>query len=241
MNYLELITVICVGVLPGIVTSLVIAKNPTRESFFGKYSFLLMQTTQAFAIISLLLYISSQSAFGLQSIGLSFNGLGFGEVGILWVGIIAFYSYAYLKKAVQKEKRKGAKNITQPFANYENIPERIVVWFSVLFSVFAEDLLYRGYLVLWLSEKTGNTLGWALLSIGLSILAHLYQGLSQIGYHLILASTFVTMAIVAGNIYPVIAFHLFWNTIQIVRYWQKIDRDKGNRDKEKTLESPETA
>jgi membrane protease YdiL (CAAX protease family) len=50
----------------------------------------------------------------------------------------------------------------------------LTLWLGVI----AEDLVFRGYLVLGLGARTGSYFPWMVLSIILSIAAHLYQGVS---------------------------------------------------------------
>jgi membrane protease YdiL (CAAX protease family) len=239
VNILEFLTVVFVGILPGVISSLIIAKEPEKGSIYGKYAHVLIQLTQSLAAISLLLFIASQHADGKRNLGLSFNKLGFGEVAVLWVGLVLLYLYAYLQKEIQKEQTQKPAN--QIYMDYQTKPERTLCWISMVFAVCAEDLLYRGYLVLWIGEKTGNLAGWAIISVGLSVLVHLYQGITRIGYHIIMASTFVIIAFMAGNIYLVIVFHIFWNTLQITRLWEKMDSKKKTHDEEIASESTNLA
>jgi membrane protease YdiL (CAAX protease family) len=231
MNVIEFITVICVGILPGIVSSLVIAKESMDQLLYGKYSQVTVQIVQSMATVSLLVYIASQNSNGYQQLGLSYTLMGWWEVLILWVGLSLLTVYGYLIRTIQKQPKPNP--VTLVMGQYDSLPTRCLYWLSMLVAVVAEDLLFRGYLVLWLGEKTGDLVTWAAISVALSIVSHLYQGVSRIGFHLIMASMLVLLAVVAGNIYLVIGVHLFWNTLQMLRFWQAMDRQKENQLAEK--------
>ena len=90
-------------------------------------------------------------------------------------------------RLVQKREQKIdlAEPAMKVFAVQRSTWERIVFLPILFLGVIGEELLYRGYLVLILGNETGFMALWVLLSIVLSVVAHLYQGRSRIIYDLV--------------------------------------------------------
>ena len=64
---------------------------------------------------------------------------------------------------------------------------------------------------------------WALLSVTLSVVGHLYQGRSRVIYHLLFAAMAVVMTVLTGNILMATAMHLYANLITVLKVWSVTD------------------
>lgn len=89
------------------------------------------------------------------------------------------------------------------------------------FVVMAEEIVYRGYLVLLLGTRTGMYVPWMILSVILSIVIHLYQGIKLVNIvsHLAFASLFIGLTVATQNLAAAIGPHLVYNFIYTVRIW----------------------
>lgn len=224
MDIFEFLAVVCVGVVPAFLASIHGLIYPGVIQTVGKVTRLLTGFIQPLGIIMLMLYIASRSPEGWKNIGLQINDVGIAETGVLMAGVLLLYLYAYLHAALIKDKK--ANVVSQMFSDFDTRPQRLAYWLAMLVGILAEELIFRGYLVLWLGEQTGNIAFWAIISVVLSVLAHLYQGVSRIGMHVILATTLVLVTITAGNIVLVVLFHIFWNSVQVFSLWSKVDAEK---------------
>ena len=231
MNNLEFVTVFLVGILPSAVASIAIFIDPRIIVKQNKYLDLLIQFVKVASIITLLLYISSRHNEGINIVGFSSNGFNSLGILVMLLGFLLLFSYTSFNAHIQK--RSGSIPKTNPAATnmmrYKTFSERVLFWISMATGVLAEDMLYRGYLVLGIGVLTGNWVLWVLISICLSIIIHLYQREALIGYHIIIATTFVLVASIMGNIVLVVIFHLLWNTLQVIRIWQKADQDHSSQ------------
>lgn len=221
MDIFEFLAVICVGVLPALLASIYGFFAPAWFTRLGIVYRILTGFFQPLGIIMLMLYIASRSPEGWKKIGLHINDVDLAETGVLLAGVLLLYLFAYLQAALIKPKKVDA--VSQMFGDFDTRPQRLAYWLSMLVGILAEELVFRGYLVLWLGAQTGNIVFWAIVSVVLSVLAHLYQGVSRIGMHVIMATTLVLVAITAGNIVLVVLFHIFWNSVQVFRIWAQMD------------------
>lgn len=225
MDILEFLTVILVGVFPPVLASLMIAIDPAQAAVRDRRIQLLVQFVQPLAPILLLLYIGRRYDDGLATLGLQFDRLGIGAIGVLAFGLLTMILYSAI---LGKDRLKAVPNpFDQQLSVYDSPALRFVSWLSMLPGIIAEDMVFRGYLVLWLGARTGKFVEWALFSVFLSLLAHLYQGRLRIGIHLIMHATFVLTALAAGNLVLLILFHVLWDTLYLRNFWARQDREKA--------------
>ena len=95
--------------------------------------------------------------------------------------------------------------------------------FSLWLGGIAEDLVFRGYLVLGLGAQTGSYYPWIVLSIFLSVASHLYQGVNRrimLG-QMIFAAIFITISLITRSVITAIIPHLVYDTIWLLRGWEK--------------------
>jgi membrane protease YdiL (CAAX protease family) len=99
--------------------------------------------------------------------------------------------------------------------------------------VISEDIVFRGYLVLFCGIITGSFLPWVILSICFSVIVHLYQGrkISYILFHGIGAAVFIGVTIFTHNIVSAIVAHLLYDIPWTLGIWRNADKQLGKPEK----------
>ena len=106
---------------------------------------------------------------------------------------------------------------------YRTSWQRIAYLIVLSIGVIAEDLVIRGYLILFLGATIGYKYAWALLSIALSIIIHLYQGRERetVLTHALVATLFAVVSLITWNIFTIMAGHLYFDIV-VTRGWWKM-------------------
>jgi hypothetical protein len=232
---LEFLVVFTVAILPQIVGSFLSIKD--REYFrkFTPEQRTVSNLGRWIGIIFLLFYIAMNHSNGLFSIG-----LGFGRNGIPKIILVAGITTGYLllifvlgrlrSKKIQEQTETVRRSIfaAGAFSTYRGFWGRSAYLLTLWLGVIAEDLVFRGYLVLGLVAQTGDYFLWIVLSIALSIAAHLYQGTSarlMLGQGLF-ALIFIGVSLITNNVITAIIPHLVYDTVWLLRGWAKDSKDE---------------
>jgi len=174
---------------------------------------------------------------GLPSVGLR---LGHGDI----VGDAIFDSFiiagsivaALLIVTLLRRSRSRRMQDLPPerfleFAYHKTRWDRLLYATVLPFSAVAEETVYRGYLVLLFSESAGVLSPWIALSIGLSIMIHLYQGVraATLLFHIAVASLMIELTLYTGGIEGPIAVHAWWNLGRLILVERRSWRRWGGR------------
>jgi membrane protease YdiL (CAAX protease family) len=247
---LEFIAVASTAIVPSIYGALRSRRLPvdTEESspmerLFGG----LLLSVSAIAVV---LIISLGQSEGLRSVGF-FNGEEGSILSPYMVAMLGFIGVAFILWVVQrllhidpKERFAPSKPHIARIIQYDrNRWERLAFLAQLPLAVMAEELVYRGYLVLLLGTYTGTYIPWIILSIALSVVVHLYQGRDKITIlsHLLMATLFVGVAVYSGSIIPATTVHFLGNAAFTFRIWsqaskqKKAEEDVGRPEDEATL------
>jgi membrane protease YdiL (CAAX protease family) len=222
VDVLEITIVALVCFVPPIIGSIYQVKSPDAGKPLENCSQIFIKFSYDLAKIFLLIYIALNQYGSLSAVGIGYTGPGGGECGVVDIALILILIYGYLLKRLKKIEVVNLKVRTS--FEYRTFSQRFYYYISLVVSVIAEEMLYRGYLVLLLGNLTGQVFLFAVISIVLSVIVHLYQGLWAIPFHIIMASSLVAISIIGGSIYFSFAFHMFWNTISIIKIWIAQDR-----------------
>jgi membrane protease YdiL (CAAX protease family) len=187
--------------------------------------------------IFIVLYIAINQPSGLLSIGINTisktNNGGAFFAGIFLAILMLSPIIFLIQKIVFHKKNPNLLNEEQwsehqilETINYRSGIERLVHLSILPLCALAEDFVYRGYLVLLLGNRTGSFLPWAILSVILSVLIHLYQSrkLENIIVHFLLATFFVGITLITQNIFASFGAHLLLNFVSIIKTWNQADK-----------------
>jgi membrane protease YdiL (CAAX protease family) len=240
MNFLfEFFLVMFVGVFPLFMGSyfLVFYKRP---NFTGKEE-IVRYWIGATAMILTVLYVATNHVNGLSLIGLisdkSKNASAV-DVGMVSFAIVMGI-YILGIKILQKEKKLADQplDITLPHIEriilYKNFWERLAYLIDLSEMVIAEELVFRGFLVLFCGTVTGSYVPWIIVSISFSVIVHLYQGkkTSYILFHAMAAAVFIGVTIFTRNILSAITAHLFYNIPWTIGIWSRTDKQISKPEK----------
>lgn len=229
LDWVGAIAVVGLGLYPMVNASIVIASGRRRmgqEPFEDLVSILFTSLGQT----ALVLVVAGLDPRGLSSIGIRLN-LGVENwTSIVWTlfaleGILIVWTIG-LRMAFKCLKRPLDEVASSPAQSdiYKTGLERLAYMLALLWSVAAEDLVFRGYLVLYLGLRTGAYWPWVLVSISLSVLAHLYQGRSVqlIAGHALIAATMIGLVLWSGNLIALIGAHYLLDGMLIFRRWHQV-------------------
>jgi membrane protease YdiL (CAAX protease family) len=210
-------------------------KNPDSVKKNSAYETALKEWIPAVTGIAVVALVALMQPGGLNSIGINLEvkaaNFAAAVEGFCWFAailILVYFIYRFgsgRKRPNEFEVRTSDRPEIVETAKFRSGLERLV-YFSILpVCVIAEEFVYRGYLVLLLGSRSGTCLPWALFSVALSVIVHLYQGrdLRNILIHLLLATSLVGITMVTKNLFASIIGHLFNNLAFTFNIWRLAD------------------
>ncbi len=232
---LEFFTVFSVAILPHLLGSIFILTNKDYLKHFLPWQRMISSGVHEVAKIFLLTYIATSLPIGLAAIGLKFTGIdisraiaisGFATGYLLLVFVIT----KLRSKKIQERREELRKAVFEAggFSSFKTLSQRAAYLVTLWLGVIAEDLIFRGYLVIGLGARTGTYWPWIILSILLSVAVHLYQGLSRqvVLAQVFFAIVFIVVSLTTGNVVAAILPHLVYDTIWVLQGWAL--EDKGS-------------
>ena len=179
-------------------------------------------------LILLAMYVAAIQPGGLLSIGLNFKLSELPKVIIVgglatgYLSLIFVFSKLHSKKTrEERELLQRQTFLSLGYSTYRTISDRFFSLVNLWLSVIAEELIYRGYVILLLGSRTGTYIPCIMLSIIFSVLVHLYQGFNWriVLGHIFLASVFIVVIMVTKNLVTALVPHLVYDTIWLSRRW----------------------
>ena len=203
-------------------------KNPEYQKIYTVPQAIVRNWLHPVGIILVVILVALNQPNGVESIGIysgskshNFNALYYGCMGggVALLLITIIFNLKQVRRYLSKE---GIAKIESDPANaqiliYRDFLERAAYLATVILMVIAEELVYRGYFVLYWGYKTNSLVIWILISLSLSVLIHLYQGrdFKSISLSILMHSVFIGLALIFQNILAPIAAHI-WNNIRWV-------------------------
>jgi membrane protease YdiL (CAAX protease family) len=227
---LELALVFTAAILPHILAAFYILLDPKYLGSLPPWQRMLTGGVHDTGKILLIAYIAASHADGFTAFGLVIPPDKLVDTllyGLLTAGYLSlvFVAGRLRSKADQARREALLRTVFEAggFSHFRSPRERaaylIVLWTGVV----AEDLVFRGYLVLGLGALTGVYWPWVIASVLLSTVLHLYQGLNRqiMLAQALFAGIFIALTLWTGNVYAAILAHLAYDTIWVVRGWAK--------------------
>lgn len=192
----------------------------------------------AWASIALVTLVAIIQPKGLNTIGINpdLKTANFAAAveGFCWfagVLILFFFLYRFVlgkKSPNEFDVRSSDRPEIVSMINIRDGLERFVYLSILPVGVIAEEFVYRGYLVLLWGERSGNVLLWGALSVGFSIIVHLYQGINlrNLCIHFVLAASLTAITILTNNLLAAITGHLFNNLAFTLNTWRLADNQE---------------
>ncbi len=232
----EVDAVFFVGIAPYIVGSIQHLRHPERPLTGTPSDRLLNRWLRAIAGIAVVGLVALDQPGALGSIGIYLGSSK--NIAAVSYGLIAIAGVIVILMAINAIPRlirkPGAS--TPPAAKphltevnlYRDIWDRLAFLAVLPFEVIAEDMVYRGYLVLLWGTRTGTFIPWIILSIALSVVLHLYQGLQlrMIIFHVLAAGLFIALLLTTHNLLAAIVPHLYYDFLWATGAWRRAARAK---------------
>lgn len=242
IDIVETLVVVSVGILPWISATVYRLKYPSQDFSYPMPVQLAVQFTQSIMVILVLLYVALNQPLGLVSIGLSFSSFDVEDIGLInsitafVMGSIIIYSFimlpfslyaTFIHKIMKKETdlSKIPTEVFSKYSKYRSFWSRIVFLIQLLLNVAAEELLFRGYFVILLGEKTGAVFLCTLISIALFVMAHLHYGRSRIFFYFWYGIALSWLTLSTGNIVWAISVHWCGNFFYVLKIWKSASKE----------------
>ena len=251
LTILETLTVLSISIIPALLSLLLIRKDPAANAIQSPFANLLSLFSNSMGIVLVLLYIALNQSAGLISMGifwpfesaiismpgeiievvLSMSGdiIEVVLIGIVMSGLIMIPSTLYfvvvhklLKKEVKPQIEKPAKAF---FSIYKTPKERFALLLILPLAALAEELVFRGYLILLLGDKTGMPFVCAAISVILFAVTHLHYGRKLIPYYLWYAIALTWLTLSSGHLIFAIATHASSNIISALKAWSETSQE----------------
>ncbi len=233
---IEMLAVASASIVPWSLATVVNLKHLDRGSPYSVPVQFILQLTQSMPIILLILYIALNQPSRLMSIGFfwpipmedigvlnSVTGVLLGGVVIHSFIVLPFSLYFAFTRKVLKKETDFSKPAKAWFSKYRTPWERCGLLTVLLLSAIAEELVFRGYLVLLLSERTGALFLCAGVSVILFAAIHLQYGPSKIPYYVWYAISITWLTVSSRNVVWAIAVHWGGNVTSAFMSWVSPD------------------
>ncbi|HEY2980029.1 MAG TPA: CPBP family intramembrane glutamic endopeptidase [Anaerolineales bacterium] len=231
--FLEVMVVFTVAILPQIAATIFISRDPAYLESLSPGKRSISSLIGFVAYIVLIVYVAANRPGGLSSVGLTFTARP-APISILVAATLTAYLLLIFlvgrlrSKEVQQRRETLRRSVFEAggFSKFKSLPERCAYLIGLWTGVIAEDLVYRGYLVLGLASSTGILWPWIILSMTLSVVIHLYQGRDprlMLG-QAVFALLFIGAVVVTGSVIAAIIPHLAYDTIWFLRGWAIDDK-----------------
>lgn len=227
---LELLVVVAVCILPHLMAALFTLTGSDYLKKLLPWQRTLSSLSHDASKFLLLGYVAANHVDGLAVIGLripagkTLDTLLIGGLAAAYLSLIfVFEKFRSKQQQTRREELRRKVFEVGGFSRYKGVRERFGFLISVWISNTAEDLVFRGYLVLGLTHLTGIAWPWIGLSILLSVCIHLYQGMNrEIALsQALFAVVFITVAVAAGNVVAAIIPHVIYDTVWMLRGWAR--------------------
>ena len=240
-SIVELIAVLGLGVFPFLVSSILTLRD-VRKNAMDPFWGLAYRLVDNLSIIALVVFVAMSNPDGLAAVGLRFGKGIENWNGVVWAlfGLeLPLLVWAIVFRLIRKRRsqpQQSADPSNMAADDYRTPLERLAFLLALIWAVAAEDLAFRGYLVLVWGMRLGSYWLVVLVSVLLSIVAHLYQGRSPqlILWHGIFAATMSGLLIWSGNIIPIIIAHFVLDGMLFFRRWRRIRSDASSDQERRT-------
>ena len=222
----QCIILLCLSIIPSIIVNVFgISRRTIREQKTDVFEVFSIRILQSLTLISYIFYYFLRSKDGLSMIGLRDEIPG-GISNVYLSSVIIFVYFTGIFGLYEKIKNKTIPNKRRCHNSLDDLmilffpKKRILALIMLLLAVISEEILYRGYIVLFLGTRTDQIIIFGLLSIFITVFGHLYQGTDKIVYHMGLAIVFVLSTLITKSILISITIHLFINIFAILTLWK---------------------
>lgn len=251
ITVIETLAVAGVSIVPWTFTNLLALKHPPKNPEHSPAIRAASLAINSMATIFVLLYVALGQPSRLASLGIfplsSSENIMHQIIAIVIGGMMMILLFmtpvSILSMLVHKFVKKDSKSeIAEPtkefFSAYRTTKARLAMVLALLPSAIAEELVFRGYLILLLGQKTGAPLLCAVISAVLFAIMHLNNGRSLIPIYLWFAAGLTWITLSTGNLMVTIFAHWSWNVISALKVWEHMSRYPAFFTQEESNKSP---
>ncbi len=217
---LELLAVLCTGVIPSLLASL-FWKHFRNDNLDTKPGLIAtIRITQSLGALALVSYIALQNQDGLKPIGVDLTRGGEIIGGIFVFSFFGlFYIFGYRLIMRKKQEVDYSRPDIKQMLSARTPVQRLSRLLSLILGSVSEEFVFRGYLLFLWGNRTNEIIPFAVASSLLFAAMHLYQGRKVIVYHLLFASVLAATTVLSGSIMLAIGAHLYCNLLLQIKLW----------------------
>lgn len=213
---IEAAAVLAMAIGPVILGNVIRLKYGAHDPPYPRDLEMIGEFVHVLAVLLVLLYIGLNQPAGVASLGIALAGVS--SLENLLPGVLALCSavmfpmllYGWFRRLTNKERRLPLAT-AEMMSRYKTPRQRLGLLLLFPFAGVQEEVLYRGYLVLLLGERTGAVVTCAIVSIVLFVCGHLYQGKRAIPFHLWFAVLMTGVTLWTGSILWPLGAHALLN------------------------------
>ena len=231
----EFFLVIAVGLFPPVFGSLIYPNNREIQALQTNVQRLLSNWVIPIGQIAAVLYIVLNHPLGIHSIGILTGDVDASYTAILeGTSVLILFLFLYAKVLQWRQRKSNQEpkpfDFTTPVAEriirYKKFWERFSYAIVLFFMVVGEEIISRGYLVLFMGNRTHTFIPWIIISIGFTIVCHLYQGkgINLILFHTLFAIFFIAVTLITRNLFAAIVPHFLFDLMNAIRTWKLFDQ-----------------
>lgn len=218
----EVAVVIAMAISPSLLGNVIRLKYGMYDPPYPRELDMIGQFMHALAVVLVLLYIGLNQPSGLASLGIALTDVSSAEsllpgvFGLYFAVVFPLLLSAWFRHLTRKEKRVP-RSTREMMSRYNTPQQRFGLMLLLPFIGIQEEVLFRGYLVLLVGERTGAVLPCAIVSILLFVTGHLYQGREAIPFHLWFALLTTGVTLWTGSIFWTVGAHALLNFVIVLQ------------------------
>jgi len=219
--WLEIIAVLCIGVVPDTFNALMGFINPSSEpaSVVETMLFLVVRGTYVSIPVLYLMWRSNEgwAPFGVVPVRWFDPAIA---LPLLMIDMLFYYSGWCVFAMVLPMESEGAAEHSEGLFEYAMTPiHYVLLIIGSVFNGFAEELVMRGYLIPRLGRVLGSWWSAMVLSSVLFAGYHLYQGVWGAGTVLVTGLIFGSCFILTRRLWPVVIAHILADIVAFIDWY----------------------
>lgn len=232
-SHWHLLIILSLYIFPSIVNNLLVFwRNVNYRAQIPFWFQIIKQFFFWFSIILVIMYIVVVSNSSFRIIGI--DKLSFFEyLDLFLYGLLIWLVIGLIIQIISRYSRKDdywsrIEDDIYVLFRCETQFQRLITALVVPIAVVSEEMLFRGFLIIYLGRIYNSMLFFGIISIVLSVTSHLYQGKTLIMNNFVFSIVLVVITIITGKILLATIIHLINNNIVVFSRW-RIENKKSYR------------
>jgi membrane protease YdiL (CAAX protease family) len=167
------------------------------------------------ALATLIAYFLWRNDEAREEIGWRFRGSRDIILGVLLFALV-FLAAGYVNQLLQSSGLSHPATALPKFLTAQGPAEYLLAFLLVAVAAVAEEVIFRGYMILRFTEITGSTIAAIVLSTAIFALGHGYEGMAGVAVVAFLGLAFAVVYVWTGSLVAPIIMHFLQDFIGII-------------------------